>query len=536
MRTFLAIGIGIGIALPAFGGVREQALEIAAQAHQIENAAAPDDTVSFYASSAGSGLLVRHVWVRIDGGVLLHHQYSDDEGRALLAGGVHHLGTARLADGEHRLRIEFIGRDAVDRAGGDRTQDHVEVPFVKTAGRARVGVEIGAPGTFSGNSEIRLAAWTGTNPVSGDELPAREATFLAGSGRMFDAQVFAPGIAPPAPAGDALTALYNEAIAPIASGGTAADPSALAAFIHSPACEDPRQVLCDHARVVLGYHHLRRREGDLAADAFRAVQSPGPYASRAVLGLGWAMLAPPGGGDGAALTAAPYDVGNAARLRSRMPLPTGDARREALLAALTPWSTLIGGDPLEPPVQEAALAIAWAFDLLGARQQAQQRRLSVATGLEDMLAILAQAKNDARAGRLADLVDAGSAESELGWERTLAPATDPGAARWVRALLTDDAFSAAVAAQRDAHDVVVALDRHDARLQPIADPRAQECRDRIAALRPLAMAEEASTRSQLAAAADAPLEALRRQTEGYLVEARFALARTYDQPAEVVLK
>src|SRR6202012_3383510 len=52
--------------------------------------------------------------------------------------------------------------------------------------------------------------------------------------------------------------------------------------------------LRDKANLTLGYHFLRTRQGGTAIPIFGRVRTTGPYSNRALLGLGWAYLAPRG--------------------------------------------------------------------------------------------------------------------------------------------------------------------------------------------------------------------------------------------------
>lgn len=500
------------------------------------------EAVTLFTGTRVPELRPRHVWVRVDGGTLYHHEYNDREGRALAAGGMDRLAAFPLSEGEHRLRVELIARHVDDKPGQQRVRQRLELTLVKPPGPYRAAIEITKLG-FTGNAEIALHDWSGA-PVQADDDPdVRAIAWLAASGRPLAArfalgrlQAQAPGFGVPALAAAALAAgdtadagpldAFNAAAAALASPSH--DAAALAGFLASPSCQAPDVDLCDRARLLLGYDFLRRRDGAAAAAAFRAVRVPGPYASGALLGLGWAVLAPaqPRPAEATAVPVS-YTADVGALRRSRLPLPpAGEERRKALLAALVPWSDLVGRDPLDAASQEGALAIAWALDALGAHEQSVARYRGAVDQLESARAQIDAAMAQAADGRLAARLVAGTGDVEDGWDRTLAPSVNSDETRTLRYLMTDDSTSAAIAGLREIHELSAILEA-DA---PRAAAASSDLAGRLEAARSRVTVAEAAQRSIVASAARAELTALRTQTERTLAEARFALARVYDRP------
>lgn len=62
----------------------------------------------------------------------------------------------------------------------------------------------------------------------------------------------------------------------------------------SPAPDEATRALRDRANAKLGWHFLAREYGATAARIFERMSVTGPYANVALLGMGWAMLTPPG--------------------------------------------------------------------------------------------------------------------------------------------------------------------------------------------------------------------------------------------------
>ena len=114
-----------------------------------------------------------------------------------------------------------------------------------------------------------------------------------------------------------------------ATYSTAATPASLAS---AGPCEAAPSLSCDRVNATLGYTLLDQSQGLKAAEAFRRVRAPGPYATAALLGLGWALLAPPDG-EAVAETAAAQPGRSPRHPLRTMPPKERDA---AIRAALVP--------------------------------------------------------------------------------------------------------------------------------------------------------------------------------------------------------
>jgi hypothetical protein len=93
--------------------------------------------------------------------------------------------------------------------------------------------------------------------------------------------------------------------------------------------------LRDKANVALGYAWLQAELPEQAGPSLQRVRLHGPFANKALLGVGWA-----------------------------------DAERGDYRAALSPWLELSQRAVLDPAVQESLLAVPYAFSQLGANRQA----------------------------------------------------------------------------------------------------------------------------------------------------------------------
>src|SRR5205823_547125 len=103
------------------------------------------------------------------------------------------------------------------------------------------------------------------------------------------------------------------------------------------------------------------------ADALRQVRSPGPFASRALLDLGWSAVRPATGG------------------------------ADAVRRALVPWLELVGRDPFDPAVQEGLVALPYALYHLGAQAQSAEYSERAVRALESTHEMLERASATANA-------------------------------------------------------------------------------------------------------------------------------------------
>lgn len=131
-------------------------------------------------------------------------------------------------------------------------------------------------------------------------------------------------------------ALYNLSMAHLRQGREAVGRALLIPLAQAPLEEDGESAaLRDKANIALGYSYLRKEEFAQARPWFQQVRLHGPFASQALLGLGW------------------VDAG----------LGNGSA-------ALSAWLPLVARHPADPSVLEGLLAVPYTLNQLGGRQQA----------------------------------------------------------------------------------------------------------------------------------------------------------------------
>src|SRR5690606_16460349 len=108
-------------------------------------------------------------------------------------------------------------------------------------------------------------------------------------------------------------------------------------FSPNPQLREEQLALHDRAMTAAGYSQLMQGQYDNAIERFTRVRLGGPWSHQALLGYGWAALG-----------------------------------KDDYRAALQPWQALSEGSLLQPAVQEARLALPFAYEKLGAPGQALQ--------------------------------------------------------------------------------------------------------------------------------------------------------------------
>lgn len=88
--------------------------------------------------------------------------------------------------------------------------------------------------------------------------------------------------------------VYNRAVALIAAGRVYEGRRALEKLLESNPRTELHRELYDQIYLSLGYHFLGYNQGDFAKKYLRKVDSTGPRAEKALLGLGWAEISPGG--------------------------------------------------------------------------------------------------------------------------------------------------------------------------------------------------------------------------------------------------
>lgn len=241
--------------------------------------------------------------------------------------------------------------------------------------------------------------------------------------------------------------------------------------------------LRDKANLTLGYQYLQAQNGKNAKAVFGRIRTEGPFSNRALLGLGWAEIAPPAPprkgdtteeaegkntDDSLGTLLRPDYVDPKARTRltveTRKDLAISLADQEAMLRALVPWAELIKRDPMDPAVQEGMLAIPWILDRLQAYEQSLTYYLDAIAALEAARKRMDEAKKSIVSGKMVHTMIRDDIGSERGWKWRLTNLADTPETYFLQSLLAEHRFQEQLKNHRDALLLTRALDSWKTRL------------------------------------------------------------------------
>lgn len=246
-------------------------------------------------------------------------------------------------------------------------------------------------------------------------------------------------------------------------------------------------VLRDKANLTLGWQYLQAQQGDSARTVFGRIRTEGPFSNRALLGLGWAEVAPvTAQGEvteaaegkntddslGTLLRPGYVDPKANARLGAHpAPAATPDVvppgEQAALLRALVPWIELAKRDFMDPAVQEGLLAIPWALDRLRDYEQSLTRYNEAITALETARKRMDQASRSIRGGVMVDTILKGDLDSEKGWHWRLRNLPDTPETYFLQSLLAEHRYQEALKNYRDARLLTRSFDAWKARIDEL---------------------------------------------------------------------
>lgn len=283
---------------------------------------------------------------------------------------------------------------------------------------------------------------------------------------------------------------YNLAIALVNSEQAEKGLNVLDRIGQRRALDSETQALRDKANLTLGYYWLKREQGGSAIPIFNRIRTEGPFSNRALLGLGWAYLAPqgdkhkrlrvqedPGSDDpkhalttiGAILRPGflDADIYRRAGLRP-FKLNRVDPNDEIQLKrALVPWSELLSRDSMDPAVQEGMLAIPFVLDKLGAHIEAQEYYEKAIPALEQTKANLDQAILSIRYGRMVETIIKYNVDADSGWAWKLKQLPDANETFYLQYLIADHPFQEALKNFRDIRLLIRDTDAQHARIEAL---------------------------------------------------------------------
>jgi outer membrane protein assembly factor BamD (BamD/ComL family) len=192
--------------------------------------------------------------------------------------------------------------------------------------------------------------------------------------------------------------------------------------------------LKDKANLALGFAYLQANQPAQAKPYLERVRLDGPHSNKALLGVGWADAA------------------------------EGDYR-----AALVPWTELHGRNLLDAAVQEAYLAVPYAFGKLNANKQAADNYTTAIGSYDAEVARLDESIEAIRAGRLLDAIVERDTTGRLGWFWQLRTLPDAPESRYLYHLLATNDFQEGLKNYRDLNFLGRVLGNWDASMSAFDD-------------------------------------------------------------------
>ncbi|MEO8316413.1 MAG: hypothetical protein ABI645_16670, partial [Pseudomonadota bacterium] len=193
--------------------------------------------------------------------------------------------------------------------------------------------------------------------------------------------------------------------------------------------------LKDKANLALGFAYMQANNPPAAIQRLERVRLDGPQSSRALLGLGWASVA-----------------------------------QEQYQAALTPWLELRDRNLLDAAVQEAYLAVPYAFSKLGANgQAAEYYEKALSSFSTEQANIDAAVDRIRKGGLLHDLLGEDASSPQRGWFWQLQELPDSPESRYLFPVLAGNDFQEGLKNFRDLAYLGSTLARWDENMVVYAD-------------------------------------------------------------------
>jgi tetratricopeptide (TPR) repeat protein len=315
--------------------------------------------------------------------------------------------------------------------------------------------------------------------------------------------------------------------------------------------------LRDRANLTLGDYFLNQLQGATAIPIFQRISSQGPYASRALLELGWARLAPSGGtqyksalGDERTVGPPPEAVLNylpssndqnlyqryGLRPFERANVVEDESIRRGL--ALTDWSELKARDATDPAVQEGLLAIGFALNRLGAHDDAVKYYERGVAAIDATKAELRVTESYCRSIRWIDQLLQIKGDDEPGDPIVVRNLPSPRIAAFLDDVIASDRFQQALRNYRDLQSLESVLQAAAAKMASFTNENTamvgtiESLRARLVALRGEIKSEAKLERERAIAIAINDIEAQERRIKTLSESGHFGLARAYDQSTQ----
>ncbi len=237
---------------------------------------------------------------------------------------------------------------------------------------------------------------------------------------------------------------------------------------------DEHQALTDKANLALGFAYLQNEAPAQAAEALVRIEADSPWASKALLGQGWAHAA------------------------------MGDYQ-----AALAPWESLKDGDRFDPAVQESLLAVPYALGKMRDQDAAVEGYSAAIASFNDEMQRLDALGGSLDQGQFLDEVLEQAPVDQLGWFFKLSELPDTPQSRYLYQLLADHSFQEGLKNYRDLRFLTDNLGQWQAGLSTyvdMLDTRLQRYHQRVELMRESLREDRMGELEQVASAAHRRLQ------------------------------
>ncbi len=547
--------------------------------------------IALYIANRDERFAIQSVKLSVDGRETARYSYSELEAQTLLDGGLHLLSKLALPKENHTISVKF----AVTEVGAGPHAERLYPRFEKTISiteNAQWELELIRGGWMKWQDKvaIQLHDRGPENSVSsGDSHPSfRSIYFDAKRHFSFDALADAmvmikSGVSAGQFSEQVKLALsrsardlglteipvslqglveldrlneeskpsskfshFNTGAGLIQQGKYAEGVALLAALSEGELLAADELLLRDKVNLALGYHFLKQGDSEQSVNYFSQVRRLSPYANKALVGLGWALLSPRQSqaaplvasddhASEAIATATPYlwsgsddEIAWARRhtpFRRAWAIASG-GKEEDLQAAMVPWMELVNRDPLDPAVQEGLLILPYVMShWAGQVQRAERYYVAASERLQAALQSLRGASADIQHGGLRAAIDLADQRGRSGWDIWLSALYDDKDA-YLDLLLDSADFHDALSEYRQLVRIRKLLDTYQADALVVMDGGGLDAKP--TALLPRLTASIATQAALLDREALAEIDRHHRRTEMYLAEANFALARNHE--------
>lgn len=548
-------------------------------------------TIALYIANRDDRFAIQSVKLSVDGHEVARYSYSELETQTLLDGGLHLLSKLALPKENNTISVKFAVVDVEAGPHAERlyprfekvisvaenTQWELELirgGWLKWQDKVAIQMHDRGPenSVSSGDSHPRFRSmyFNAKRHFSFDALADAMAMIKAGvSAGQFSEQV---KLALSRSASDlgltevsvslqglvefdrlsdeskpgSMFSHFNAGAALIQQGKYAEGVALLAALSEGELLAPDELLLRDKVNLALGYHFLKQGDSEQAVNYFSQVRRLSPYANKALVGLGWALLSPRQSqaaplvasddhASEAIATATPYlwsgsedEIAWARRhtpFRRAWAIASG-GKEEDLQAAMVPWMELVNRDPLDPAVQEGLLILPYVMShWAGQAQRAERYYVAASERLQAALQSLRGASADIQRGGLRAAIDLADQGGRSGWDIWLSALYDDKDA-YFDLLIDSPNFHEALSEYRQLVRIRDLLGAYQS--GPLVAVDGRELDAKFAALLPRLTASIATRAATLDREALVEIGRHQRRTEMYLAEANFALARNHE--------